>query len=140
MSYTPTEWKTGDIVTAQKLNKIETGIGGNHIEIINVVNDNGTMTKDKTFNEIFEIIQNGNLPILRAVAHFSSAPYDTITYFYPSGFQSDYSANVGGGSLLFYAFIPQLWSATTLNGIQATELSINRDETITLKTGSKTLA
>ena len=26
MSYTPTEWSTGDIVTAEKLNKIENGI------------------------------------------------------------------------------------------------------------------
>ena len=26
MSYTPTEWQTGDIVTADKLNKLETGV------------------------------------------------------------------------------------------------------------------
>ena len=26
MSYTPTEWKDGDIITAEKLNKIENGI------------------------------------------------------------------------------------------------------------------
>ena len=26
MAYTPTEWKTGDIVTAEKLNKLENGL------------------------------------------------------------------------------------------------------------------
>lgn len=26
MAYTPTEWKDGDIITAEKLNKIENGI------------------------------------------------------------------------------------------------------------------
>ena len=28
MAYTPTEWATGDVITAQKLNKMETGIEG----------------------------------------------------------------------------------------------------------------
>ena len=28
MAYTPTEWQTGDVVTAEKLNKIESGIEG----------------------------------------------------------------------------------------------------------------
>ena len=29
MTYTPTEWKTGDVVTAEKLNKMEQGIADN---------------------------------------------------------------------------------------------------------------
>ena len=28
MAYTPTEWATGDVITAQKLNKMEQGIAG----------------------------------------------------------------------------------------------------------------
>lgn len=31
MAYTPTEWTTGDIITAEKLNKIEQGIANNSI-------------------------------------------------------------------------------------------------------------
>lgn len=27
MSYTPTTWRTGDTVTAQKMNKLENGVG-----------------------------------------------------------------------------------------------------------------
>lgn len=33
MSYTPTEWKSGDTVTSAKLNKIEQGIANNNIII-----------------------------------------------------------------------------------------------------------
>lgn len=31
MAYEPTEWKNGDIITAEKLNKIENGIANNGI-------------------------------------------------------------------------------------------------------------
>ena len=31
--YTPTEWATGDLITAEKLNNIETGIGANETAI-----------------------------------------------------------------------------------------------------------
>lgn len=31
--YTPTEWATGDVITAEKLNNIETGIGANETAI-----------------------------------------------------------------------------------------------------------
>ena len=51
MSYTPTEWKSGDVVTSAKLNKIEQGIasaGG--VLIVGV--DMATMTLDKTYAEI----------------------------------------------------------------------------------------
>lgn len=33
MSYTPTEWKTGDVITADKLNNIEDGIAGAGAEV-----------------------------------------------------------------------------------------------------------
>lgn len=33
MAYTPTEWATGDVITAQKLNKIEQGIAGAGLQL-----------------------------------------------------------------------------------------------------------
>lgn len=33
MAYTPTEWATGDIITAQKLNKMEQGIAGAGLQL-----------------------------------------------------------------------------------------------------------
>lgn len=71
MSYTPTEWKTGDIVTAEKLNKLEEGVasgggGGGGIFWINVTwDDNDVGTLDKTFNEILSAVGDGLLPIVK---------------------------------------------------------------------------
>lgn len=36
MAYTPTSWVTGDVVTAEKLNNIESGIVGNETAIGNI--------------------------------------------------------------------------------------------------------
>ena len=33
MAYTPTEWATGDVITAQKLNKMEQGIAGAGLQL-----------------------------------------------------------------------------------------------------------
>ena len=33
MAYTPTEWATGDVITAQKLNKMEGGIAGAGLQL-----------------------------------------------------------------------------------------------------------
>ncbi len=57
MSYTPTEWQTGDVVTAEKLNNIENGIenasdGG--ALVITATESEGTHTLDKTYAEISE--------------------------------------------------------------------------------------
>lgn len=44
MSYTPTEWKTGDVITAEKLNNMESGIvsGQNNVEFVKII-DNMTI-------------------------------------------------------------------------------------------------
>lgn len=55
MSYTPTEWATGDVVTAEKLNKIENGIasaGGGGVLIANMSPNTGEL--DKTWQEIYD--------------------------------------------------------------------------------------
>lgn len=41
MSYIPTEWKTGDVVTAEKLNNIEDGIASNETLLIEMDYVNG---------------------------------------------------------------------------------------------------
>lgn len=54
MSYTPTEWKTGDVVTSTKLNKLEQGVanagGGSGVLVVNV--NDGAL--DKTWQEIHD--------------------------------------------------------------------------------------
>lgn len=48
MAYTPTEWQTGDIITATKLNNMEQGIA--NAGVLQVRDNNGTL--DKTWKEI----------------------------------------------------------------------------------------
>ena len=77
MSYTPTEWDNGDVITAAKLNKIEQGIsevsnsggsGGNaNILIVHATADTSipesepTVILDKTYTEIDAAISAGTL-------------------------------------------------------------------------------
>lgn len=61
MAYEPTNWKTGDVVTSAKLNKLENAVaqsGG-----VYIVHDvDGTL--DKTFNEIASAIENNAIMIV----------------------------------------------------------------------------
>lgn len=54
MSYTPTEWKSGDTVTSAKLNKMEAGIAEGCSGGVLVVNSSNDGTLDKTWVEIYE--------------------------------------------------------------------------------------
>lgn len=51
MAYTPTEWQSGDIVTSEKLNKIENGIasaGGGGVFIITISQEKVVNPEDET--------------------------------------------------------------------------------------------
>lgn len=55
MPYTPTNWKTGDVVTSSKLNKLENGVadaGGSGWLVVGVTIDGLTFTCNKTAGEI----------------------------------------------------------------------------------------
>lgn len=57
MSYTPTQWKDGDLVTSAKLNKMEQGIAaGGGILIVNIVqeNDSAPPVLDRIWQEIHD--------------------------------------------------------------------------------------
>lgn len=51
MSYEPTNWKSGDVVTSAKLNKMEQGIANAGGALV-VANNNGTL--NKTWKEIHD--------------------------------------------------------------------------------------
>ena len=58
MSYTPTEWKTGDVITSSGLNKMEEGIaaassgGGGVLEIHATMVNPTTFTSDTLYSEV----------------------------------------------------------------------------------------
>ena len=64
MSYTPTNWKTGDIVTSEKLNHMEGGITNSEnvffVGGVTLGEDKASLggTLDKTWQEIHDAMQN----------------------------------------------------------------------------------
>ena len=72
MAYTPTEWQTGDVVTAEKLNKIEGAIeecSSNIFSVSGLVEasmdpETNITTINKSFNDLVAITQAGVLPFL----------------------------------------------------------------------------
>jgi hypothetical protein len=86
MSYNKTNWKTGDIVTAEKLNNIENGISDGGTLIVHFVktynSDTGktTVTSDKTSIEIAEALESGQTVLGAEVSQYSTIFYNLEQY------------------------------------------------------------
>lgn len=65
MGYTPTEWKTGDVVTSEKLNNIESGIEDAETFFVTFTPKEGSSEEsievecDKTSSEIWDAFSSG---------------------------------------------------------------------------------
>lgn len=63
MAYTPTEWKNGDVITAEKLNKLEEGVqavSDNSLIITVSWDENESKyVMDKSFDELNDAYDNG---------------------------------------------------------------------------------
>ena len=90
MSYEPTVWKDGDLVTSAKLNKLEQGVAngvanGVNFEVINMeLSDQGTLSLDKTAGEIIDILKSGKhiLVICTPEPHSDDGmPPETYMYY-----------------------------------------------------------
>lgn len=99
MSYTPTNWNTGDTITAAAMNKIENGIAnaGGASGLITYENNE----LDKNFNELQAMLESGVIPFF--VYEFEDSG-ETIYFVYHlenlSINEGDYMAfftTIGGG-------------------------------------------
>jgi len=72
MSYTPTEWNNGDVITAEKLNKLENGVAaggsGGGVLVVNITESDGVYTTDKTAGEIKAAFESGT-PVVIPSSH-----------------------------------------------------------------------
>ena len=67
MAYEKTNWKSGDTVTSEKLNKLENGVANNDLFIVNFVCEGllvseetiGQATSDKTIEQIIDAYEDG---------------------------------------------------------------------------------
>ena len=109
MAYTPTEWKSGDVITAEKLNNIEEGVqNGNNIFVITFA-PNSPYTTDKTFEELIEAVSNDKLVLAKrdgsggsgyAILHYqlgNICPKGTSRYAH---FIINEPAGGGGGGIM----------------------------------------
>lgn len=97
MSYTPTVWKTGDIVSSQRLNKLEEGVRDAYeVMVINIVTEDpaqsaknllrasrggSTVFLDKTWQQIFDALIAGKLCAIKRTGEgvASFAPVTTAS-------------------------------------------------------------
>ena len=69
MAYTKTTWQNGDLITAQKLNKLEQGVAAiSHLLFpVNVeafyADYSMVYFADKTYDEVCELMDTGRLPV-----------------------------------------------------------------------------
>lgn len=106
MAYTPTNWKDGDIISAEKMNKLEQGVaegGGGGVLLVNVtkgsdgggggtvvnsaspmlnaVPDSPTFTADKTYAEIKTAIDDDQTVIVKyQLEHIGTTPITETAY------------------------------------------------------------
>lgn len=117
MSYTPTEWKTGDTITAEKLNKLEQGVadsgGGGGALIVNSTYDDGAYTLDKTWKEIRDVFVTGVTVLVMSVSETSEEASTVIRIasdtYDPQ--ESTFGLETDGGQGMFYN-----WRADSANG------------------------
>lgn len=105
MSYTPTTWATGDVITADKLNNMEDGIvkaGSVYPVGVTVVipegSETGAFTLQKTFGEIKRAIEYGSIVIVINESE-PDADETLLSYVVPQTIQ----INTGGGGTVFLA-------------------------------------
>ena len=59
MAYTPTVWETGDIITAEKLNKAENGIAANSVLDVTVTMEDSAYVADTEFADACAAVEAG---------------------------------------------------------------------------------
>lgn len=100
MSYTPTEWQTGDTITAEKLNNMENGIAGAEICLV-TIHYNTTLQKwvldSPTFAEMESAYNSGKRLVLASVAGNNAIDFYSLTGE-DNGKYSFTSAFIGSGS------------------------------------------
>ena len=87
MSYEPTNWKDGDLVTSAKLNKIENGFSTIAPFIIEAVDDESlNLTTSVTYNDVMTALNQGRIVMLHVLGN---QVYHYIHYFITGGYYDD---------------------------------------------------
>ena len=120
MSYTPTSWQNGDVITSAKLNKIENGIAnaGGGTNILFATIDTSTMALDKTWQELV------NADVAYILASGTSEGHRHLPIIHMEAVQNDAYyvvalgvAKVTGGTVdVSFELTPFTFKATSADG------------------------
>ena len=102
MSYTPTSWKTGDTITAEKLNKMESGIEAASDSRYVVNFDDSLQQTDKTFREVKNAFLAGKNVVIRFERDYKERFLTLLSIIYPledGGEYDEYSIEVGNSTM-----------------------------------------
>lgn len=88
MSYQPTNWQANDIITAEKMNKLEQGISTNEPLILTATNSSGRCTLNASYNDLIAAYAQG-----RSIVAINETENDT-----------EYSSCVGINTNYTYGF------------------------------------
>lgn len=85
MTYTPTEWKNGDTITAEKLNKLEDGVNSansnSNTLLVTFTGSDYDWIGDKTYGEILNAFESGKAVICKKEYEgIEDAEYTPIIY------------------------------------------------------------
>ncbi len=90
MAYTPTTWADGDIITAEKMNKLENAVAdsgsGGSIVFIHPTAYDAMMEcwlTDKTINEVIQLINNGNMVYVTFTSDLGNFGLTDYMFFLP---------------------------------------------------------
>lgn len=117
MGYIPTEWQTGDVITAEKLNKAEEGIAAAGAYMVPAVLDTETseVILQASFDDITDAVSAGRLVmtkydtseneydisfLYRVSVIDDDFPYQ-VFFFDPDGVQSYHAVNSSDNLVLF---------------------------------------
>lgn len=105
MSYTPTDWKSGDTITSEKLNKMEQGIAdaggtsGGGVLYVGITDVDGVDTLTKTWQEIWDACENGCFVFCNSIQEMPIGTTCVINYVdQVSHFEEEYTVSITDGS------------------------------------------
>ena len=120
MAYTPTEWQTGDVVTAEKLNKIEGAIEECSSKVPSMSGlveastdpETDVITINKSFNDLVAITQAGVLPFLIVSTEEGTSCYTFIHSIYTDGVYVAHFTQGYSSVIMFFSSDPNSFMTT----------------------------
>ena len=86
MSYEPTNWKDGDLVTSAKLNKLEQGVANSNHDTVMMTAENNNNTVTFTVNKTWQEIWDNNYTMVYMNDNLAGKMFFQIDHIDPSEF------------------------------------------------------